>query len=280
MASLAMMTWAMAPATAHAAAQAPRVITLTPHATEMVYAAGGGRFIVGTVSSSDYPKEAQAIPRIGDGIIFNPERIVVLSPTLFVGWLRSGVALQTEGLASELGAQVVYSRPERVRDIPADLLRLGDIMGTAAIAGAKAAELEARIDTLESKYRNKTPVKLFIEVGTAPLYTIGSDPLLNDALSMCSAVNVYAKSGIPAPRVTVESVLVQNPQLLVIAGRHAQENGGSRERWASYGLPAAREGRLHEADPDALFRPGPRFIDAIEALCEAVDAARPGSGTE
>src|SRR5690606_8206791 len=78
---------------------ADRVITLAPHATELVFAAGGGESIVGTVTSSDFPEEALAIPRIGDGIVLNQERIILLKPTLFVGWLRSGIALQIEALA-------------------------------------------------------------------------------------------------------------------------------------------------------------------------------------
>ena len=242
----------------------------------MVYAAGGGDYIVGTVTSSDFPEEARDLPRIGDGIMLNQERIVVLSPTLFVGWLRSGVAMQVERLAEPLQAKVHYSRPERLRDIPADLRRLGELMGTAEVADAAADALEARIGALEERYGDKPPVSVFIEVGSTPLYTIGSDPLLIDALRQCSAVNVYGDSGIPAPRVPVESVMVQNPDLVVAAGRHAGETEATLQRWADLGLPAAVEGHVHAANPDALFRPGPRFVDAMEALCEAADAARTG----
>ena len=200
----------------------------------------------------------------------------MLSPTLFVGWLRSGVAMQVERLAGPLQAHVHYSRPERLRDIPADLRRLGQLMGTADVAAEAASALELRIDALERQYRGKPPVTVFMEVGSAPLYTIGSDPLLNDALRLCSVANVYGDSGVPAPRVPVESVLVQNPALIVAAGRHAGETQASLARWADYGLPAAVKGHVHAADPDALFRPGPRFVDAMETLCEAADSVRAG----
>lgn len=261
-------------AAAPAAHAAHRVITLAPHATEIVHASGGGDFLTGTVSSSDFPASARELPRVGDGILLNQERIIMLRPTLLVGWLRSGVALQMEALATQLGADMIYSRPLTLRDIPAEVRRIGQLLGTSATAEPAANALEARINALETRYAGRTPVKVFVEVGHKPLYTIGADPLLNDALRVCGAVNVYADTGIPAPRTPVESVLVQNPQLILAAGHATTDAQAVQERWRAHGLPAARQGHVHLADPDALFRPGPRLIDATEALCPAVDSAR------
>lgn len=260
-----------------AAASPPphRVITLAPHATEIVYAAGGGAQVVGTVTRSDYPAAAKAVPRVGDGITVNQERVILLHPTLFVGWQRSGVALQLEALSEKLGAQVIYSEPKRVRDIPADIRRIGAMLGTDAAASEAAFALEARIDHLEAMYSGKSSVPVFIEVGSMPLYTIGNDPLMNDAMRICGAVNIYGDADIPAPRVPIESVLVKNPRLIVATDDNGENVQEVRARWARYGLPAAVQGRVHAGDPDALYRPGPRFIDAVESLCAAVDAARP-----
>src|SRR5690606_31259485 len=94
------------------------------------------------------------------------------------------------------------------------------------------------------------------------------------------AVNIYGGTKVPAPRVPVESVLVQDPQLLVAPARGGDTLDAIRSRWAALGLAAAVQGRVHGADPDALFRPGPRFIDATEALCLAVDDARRRLGGE
>ncbi|NLC35795.1 MAG: cobalamin-binding protein [Alcaligenaceae bacterium] len=251
-----------------------RIITLTPHVTEMVFAAGGGDHIVGTVTASDFPPAANAIPRVGDGITVNQERIIILRPTVLIGWLRSGLAVQLEPLAERLGAQMLYSRPLTLRDIPADLRRIGQLLGSETTADEAATRLEARIHTLESQYAQRPPVNVFIEVGSKPLYTIGDDPLLNDALRICGATNVYASTGIPAPRVSVESVLVANPALIIATGHPGSTPEEIRQRWAAYGLPAALDGHIHIANPDALYRPGPRLIDAAETLCPAVDAAR------
>jgi len=251
------------------------VITLAPHVTEIVHTAGAGESLVGTVSSSDFPPSARELPRVGDGILLNEERIIMLQPTLLIGWLRSGVALQTEALANHLGADMIYSRPLSLRDIPAEVRRMGRLLGSEAVALGAAAAMEARIDTLETRYADQAPVSVFIEVGSKPLYTIGADPLLNDALRLCGAVNLYADTRIPAPRITLESVLVNQPQLIITTERPGTENA-TRERWAAYGLAAALQGHVHSADPDALYRPGPRLIDAAETLCPAIDAVRHG----
>jgi len=255
-------------------ATAQRVITLAPHATEIVFAAGGGDQMVGTVASSDFPEAARALPRIGDGITLNQERLIVLQPTLIIGWRRSGAAVPAEILAGTLGAQMLYSAPTRLKDIPADVRRIGLLLGTEATATETASTMEARIDALEARYAGRQLVTVFVEVGSLPLYTIGGDPLLNDALRACGAVNVYGSTAIPAPRVPIESVLVHDPQLLITAERPGRPTDAVRKRWAGYGLAAAIHGHVHAADPDALFRPGPRFIDATAALCAAIDEVR------
>ena len=261
-------------AEAVSAIRSHRVITLAPHATEIVFAAGAGEQIVGTVSSSDYPSAARRLPRVGDGITLNREIIITLKPTLFIGWLRSAAALQVEGLAGRLDAGVVYFTPAKLRDIPAQVRLAGDMLGSTAYASKAAASMEDRIDALETRYSDRTTVPVFIEVGTLPLYTIGDDPLINDALRICAAVNIYASTGIPAPRVPIESVLIQQPGLIVAPARHDPASQDTLKRWTSYGLTAAARGHVHIADPDALFRPGPRLIDATEALCAAIDRAR------
>lgn len=257
----------------------PRVITISPHATEMIYAAGAGATLVATVSSSDYPEAARNLPRVGDGILLNQERIFMLQPTLLIGWLRSSAAQQIEPMVERLGAQMEYSRPLQLRDIPAEVLRLGRLLGYEETAAGAAEAMLARIAVLEDRYAHLAPVSVFIEVGSRPLYTIGDDPLLNDALRVCGAVNLYANSGIPAPRVPIESVLVKNPRLLIVTGDEQIKASEVQARWRQFGLAAAAEGRIHVADPDELYRPGPRLIDAVEALCPAVDAARRGSNS-
>ncbi len=97
----------------------PRIITLAPNATELVYAAGAGADIVGTVLRSDYPADALSIPRIGDGIQFSEETILTLHPTLVVGWQPSDGSRSLARRLAPLGVPLIYADPKSLDDIPA-----------------------------------------------------------------------------------------------------------------------------------------------------------------
>lgn len=254
---------------------ATRVVTLAPHLTELVYAAGGGERLVGTVTSSDYPPSARRLPRVGDGLNISLERLLSLKPDLVLAWQPSAA---TRALAPALGALHIpleYMAPRNLDDIARDVARLGGLLGTAPQADAAAAALARRVAALRARYGGRRTISVFIEIGTDPLYTIGRDTLLNDVLHTCSGVNIYAHSSLAAPQVDAESVLLARPDAIVTA---AETNGRRRQErqayWSALRLPAARAGHVYAIDPDTLFRPGPRLVQAATDLCRDLDQVR------
>src|SRR5690606_18874275 len=140
---------------------------------------------------------------------------------------------------SSLNISLIYSRPEKLSDIPAEITRFGKLFNTQAQANAKAQALIQRLEVLGARYSQQKPVSVFIEVGTSPLYTIGKDPLLNDALQLCGGVNIYADANIAAPQVSVENLLVKRPDVVITPATEAHAQDNARQRWASLNLPAA-----------------------------------------
>lgn len=252
-------------------AQAPgpasdnRIITLAPSATELVYAAGAGEAIIGTVLSSDYPPAARNIPRIGDGIQFSDETILALHPTLVVGWLRSADSDSLARRLQSLGIPMIYAQPRNLDDIPMIVRDLGRRLGTQATAEPTARRLTQRIQALHPP--PGPPRTVFIEVSSDPLYTLGHDPLIDDLLSRCGGVNPYASQAVAAPQVSIESVLHLNPDVMIMSPYGRQTLAARRAYWAGLGLRAALNGHIYAIDPDWLHRPGPRLVDAAEALC-------------
>ena len=188
--------------------------------------------------------------------------------------LLGNVAQALAPSLSRLDIPLLHSRPASLRDIPEEIIRYGELFHTQSQAYAAAESLTQRLNALARQYAQKAPVSVFIEVGTSPLYTIGSDPLLNDALRLCGGVNIYANASVAAPQVSVENILLQRPDVVITPARSEGALNEARERWAQLQLPAARHGHVYMIDPDALFRPGPRLIDATEALCRALDQTR------
>jgi iron complex transport system substrate-binding protein/vitamin B12 transport system substrate-binding protein len=256
-------------------APAPRrLITLAPHITELVFAAGAGGRIVGTVASSDYPPQARHIPRVGNGIQLDTERIIALRPDLVLAWQPSGATRALAPLLARLHIPLAYVQPRALRDIPREITALGNRLDTSAAADREAQALSDRIAALGARYQGRHPVSTFIEVGTAPLYTLGKAPLINDVLHVCGGTNIFAGAPIPAPQVSVESVLQDRPDAVIIASTDARRVTERTRYWAGLSLPAARNHHVYGLDPDKLFRPGPRLIDAAQALCQDLARAR------
>lgn len=255
-------------------ASLPRVVTLAPSVTELVYAAGAGADIVGTVLRSDYPPAAGNIPRIGDGIQISDESILALHPTLVVGWYPTDASRALADRLQPLGIPVMYADPKSLDDIPALIRQLGNRLGTQPTAEAAAAALQRRIRALRPAPPPQQ--KVFIEISTDPLFTLGRDPLINDLLARCGGVNPYADSRAAAPQVSVESVLHLDPQALIVSPYGRETLAARTQWWARHGLTAARHGRVYAIDPDWLHRPGPRLVDAAEAICRDLRESRAG----
>jgi iron complex transport system substrate-binding protein/vitamin B12 transport system substrate-binding protein len=250
----------------------PRVITLSPSATELVYAAGAGDDLVGTDRSSDYPPAVKPLPRVGDVMQLNDEAILALRPTLVVGWQPSGDAAALAARLAGLNVPLIYADPKNLDDIPKLIRSLGERLGTRDEADAAARRLEGRISALQAP---PGPLRtVFVEVSPDPLYTLGDAPIINDLLARCGGRNPYAGSRIAAPPVSVESVLPLNPVVVIMSPFAGDTLQARRAWWARRGLPAARDGRFYAIDPDWLHRPGPRLVDAAEAVCRDLRSGR------
>jgi iron complex transport system substrate-binding protein/vitamin B12 transport system substrate-binding protein len=251
-----------------------RAITLAPHITELVFAAGAGSHIAGTVERSDYPPAAQAIARVGDGVAVSAEATLALRPDLVIAWHASGAARRLSPTLRLAQVPLIYSAPASLDDIPTEIQRMGALFGTSAAAEPAARALAARIQALRARHAGRSPVTVFIEISSPPLYVVASDPAIDDALKACGGVNIFADIATPAAQASAESVLVRQPDVIIAPYTSADEIAHLRKRWARAGLAAASAGRVYGLDPDALFRPGPRLVDAAETLCGYLDQFR------
>ncbi len=256
---------------------ARRVISLAPHVTEMLFAAGGGDRIVGTVNYSDYPPAAREIPRVGDNRLVDLERVLSLKPDLLVVWRHNAASRQMEQFR-KLGVPVFYSEPHKLEDIPEAILRFGQLMGTTQQAQQSAAQLRTQLDNLNARYRNRPPVRVFYQVWDKPLYTLNERHIISDAIRTCGGENIFAKLPLVAPSLNPEAVLRENPEAIVSGDRRDQSISGV-ELWKQYpSMLAVRRGNLFALDGDLVNRSGPRIIAGAAQLCENLELARKRRG--
>lgn len=256
---------------------AQRVVSLAPHVTELLFAAGGAKRIVGTVSYSDYPAAARAIPRIGDNQQIDIERLLALKPDLLVVWRHNASPRQLEQLRA-LGIPLFYSEPHKLADIPDTVQRLGQLLGTEPQAQQEAEQLRRQLSELATRYGNRSPVRVFYQVWDRPLYTLNGRHIVSDAIRLCGGENIFAQLQVIAPRLDIEAVLQQNPEAIVSGSRPERSDDGLGI-WKPYPtLRAVQRGNLFAVNGDLLNRPGPRMIAGAAALCETLEQARQRRG--
>ena len=252
---------------------ARRIISMGPHATELLFAAGAGNWIVATVSYSDYPQAAQKIPRIGDSLDVDIERIISLRPDLLVLWQHTESGRQ-EQLLRSLGVPIFYSEPHRLEDIATGIRRLGVLAGSSAVATQNADALQLKLRTLTEKYAGRAPVRLFYQVWDQPLFTLNGGHIVSDAIRVCGGVNIFADLKITAPSVGIEAVLQADPEVVIGTAEKNPSEGGVA-MWKRYPLmTAVRRNNLFLVDGNLMSRAGPRMIDGTAALCQWLDLAR------
>lgn len=255
------------------AAPARRAVTLAPHATELVYAAGAGDHVIATIRGSDYPPAARQLPVIGDGTQPDPERVAAVRPDLLIAW-QPGAAAPLARVMDKLGVPVFYSDPLTLAAIPDAVERMGALFGTEAQARPAAQALRARLEALAARYAGRRPVRVFVQAGLDPIYTLNDSSIVSDALRVCGGVNVFGQAPVVAPQVSLESVLAARPEAVLAGISRSEDAARNLAAWQALGLPAARLGHVYGVDADALYRPGPRLIDAAEAICADLDRLR------
>jgi iron complex transport system substrate-binding protein len=256
-----------------------RIVSLTPGATEMLFAAGAGTQVIATVEYSDEPPAARRLARIGDVAAVDMERLVSLRPDVVVAWPAGGNPAQREKIA-RLNIPLYEQQVVRLTDLPVSLRRLGALAGTGAAAERAAHDIEARLAALTRTYGAGSARKLptvLLQVWNRPIYTVGGQHLMSDALSICGARNVFADLPEAGPVVDTEAVIARDPDI-IIAAAPPGEGAAWLADWKRFAtLAAVRSGRLVVFEDQALSRLGPSVIDATEGLCRTIARVNRGS---
>jgi iron complex transport system substrate-binding protein len=243
-----------------------RIISLTPHLTELLYAVGAGAQLVGADSASDFPRAALALPRVGDYSRINFERILALKPDLVVVWVGGNRPADIHGL-KQMGVPVLHTEATRLDDVARLLRLLGQASGHAREGEAAAQAYSGRLAALKVRDGRKPPVRVFYQVWDRPLMTVGGTHWISDALVLCGARSVFADLRGLSPVVSREAVLRRAPELIV-SGSDAPDLLRQWQRFAS--LPAVKNQGFVRVDADLLHRPTPRLIEGVATLCAAV----------
>jgi len=252
---------------------AKRIISLAPHITESLFAAGAGEKIIGAVNYSDYPAAAKKIPRVGGYPSADLEKIISLKPDLVIAWPSGNNLKQVEKLTA-FGIKVFMSEPRYPQDIAKTIQRFGVLAGTSNIANKASNEFLQHYQLLKINYSKKKKVKVFYQIWNKPIMTINGEHLISEIISLCGGENVFSALKTLTPRISFESVLASNAEVIISGGM-----GTVRPEWLDEwkkwpALSAVKNKQLHFIDPALMQRVGPRILQGADKLCELLDRAR------
>ncbi|HAP32259.1 MAG TPA: cobalamin-binding protein [Firmicutes bacterium] len=248
-----------------------RIVSLAPSNTEMLFALGLDGRIVGVSEHCDYPAAALVKPKVGTFAEPNLELVVAAEPDLVVA-----VHLQEEKLTrlDELGIPVLVLSPSSVAEIYASLELLGEAAQVQENARIHVAQMQERIQKITEKAASLPAKKrVYYEVYADPLMSVGSDTVIHELIETAGGYNIFSDVETPYPKISAETVIDRNPQVIIFPNYHGDEAFMANEiinrpGWQS--VDAVQNERVVGIDPNIISRPGPRIVEAVEQLAAMI----------
>lgn len=255
-----------------------RIVSLAPGTTAMLYAAGAGQCLVGTIAHSKEPSAAEEIPVVGDAETLDFENLLALRPTVVVVAVDVVQRVRIDRIRA-LDIPVYEVHVTSLGQMPTSIRGLGALTATQAAANREAGRLDEQLAAIARRYRGRAPVRVLYQIWDQPIYTIGGKHVINDALTLCGASNIFADLSTAAPAVTREAAVLRNPDLILVSAPPASADEW-RAAWARFPmLNAVRNGRVLAFTDERMDRMGPSVVEATAGLCELIDRARAAPAT-
>jgi iron complex transport system substrate-binding protein len=254
-----------------------RIITVAPHLSEVVEAAGGANRLISVSAYSNFPESVKKLPITSDARSIDLEKMKSLRPDLIIYWRGGTPESQIESIKKTFTSiQVVSVEPKKLTDIANDIETIGKLLGTETIAKKNADAFRAQITELKHQYQNKNKrkVKVFYQVWAQPLMTLNQDHLIADIINICGGEQLFAKEKLLVPTVSREAVVKANPEIIFTAV-DTQQMKTDWSMWSSIPQLAATQRKAFiDIDGDMISRPSTRIMQGAKKICLEIDKIR------
>ena len=252
--------------TVEIAAEPARIVSLAPANTEILFAIGAGKRVVGVTSYDDYPAEVADIAKVGDFAGPNLEAVAAAKPDLVVA--TTGVQADVITKLEELGATVIAIDPTTLDGLYEDITEIGQATGEVEGAEKTVADMKTQVDAITAKAGSEEPVGTFVEIGQNPLFTVGSGTLIDELIALAGGTNIVTQPGyVPY---SAEEVVKADPEVYM-ATKGSMSDPSQLEQRAGFGdLTAVKNGRVVILEDNYVSRPGPRVVLGLKQIAEAL----------
>ncbi len=241
----------------------PRIVSLAPSITEILYALGMDQQIVGVTAFCNYPRQAADKPKVGDFKGANLEALIALKPDLVIA-TRDGNLSRNIQTLEQLGIRFITYEPKDLESVIEQIASLGENLNRTNEALALAEECRGKLNLVKDSVKGASEVSVLLAYGREPLVLAGQGTFADDMISIAGGVNIAADSKIPYPRFSMEEVIARAPAVIIEGGMGSEAKDSAQAAWSEWpGLPAVKSGRVHVLDEDLIARTGPRIFDGL-----------------
>lgn len=244
-------------------AMAERLVSLAPSLSEILVELGAADQVVAVLGRGSQPAalaHAQSLGRHGQ---LNLEQLLLLRPDLILMSEDSMSDAQRQQL-QQMGLDYLVSKPRELSELAEQFAVIGERIGRGQQGRQLQQQFLQGMAQLQQHYGREVPIRVFYQVWDEPMYTLGGTQIVSRALEVCGARNIFADLSMPAPQVSMESVLSRDPEVILV-GR-----GWQRQRWQAW----LDERQVLEVPDDGLERPSFQMLAATEKLCRLLAGAR------
>ncbi|MGC8495378.1 MAG: ABC transporter substrate-binding protein [Syntrophobacteraceae bacterium] len=244
-----------------------RVVSLAPTVTEIVFALGKGDLLKGVTEYSDYPPQAERLPRVGSYVRLDLEKIVALKPDLCIADRNGNPENEVKELEA-FGIPVYVVDPRSLNTTIGAVLGIGRLLCVDRKAHRLANEMRAKIERIKERIAktNRRP-RVFFQIGTSPLVSVGTHTLINGLIEAAGGQNVAAG---PAayPRFGMEEVLALRPDIIIVTSMTGHTDLRQvKAEWDRFReLPAVKNNRIFVVNADLFDRASPRLVEGLATL--------------
>lgn len=254
-----------------------RIVSLVPALTEMLFAIGAGPQVVAVSSFDEFPAEVKKLPRVGALLDPDTERILALRPDLVVVY-GSQADLQTQ--FERVRVPTFVYRHGGIETILESIRDLGAATGHRSEAASLVRNLQARLEAVRARVKGRARPRVLLVFERQPrtlreVYVSGGRGFLHQMLDIAGGQNVFADTARESVQPSTETILARAPEVILEVRAEgliaAREVAGERGVWSSLSsVPAVRDKQIHFLSGDYLVVPGPRFVQATEALARVL----------
>ncbi len=239
-----------------------KIVSLSPHLTEILFSIGVGDRLVATVRHSDYPAAAKEIPVLGDAFSVGVESVVSLDPDLILAWTTGGNQRAHQQLR-DLGYPIFFSESPRLEDIGRTVENIAVLVGKPEEGKRLHQEYVLGLEQLRLEGRAQERRTVFFQISDNQLFTVNNTHLIGQAIDLCNGENIFADTKVAVPMVSLENMVALNPELIIVSKPYPDFVSSWSDEWQRLGW----SDRVRMIDASLITRPSLRMLEGITEMC-------------